>query len=318
MTGAHNRKIRIALAILSALMCLICISTTVFAADQGPKPSIKITIKNPPEGDYYVALLESRYQGTPPETLSEEVIEARIEEYEHDVEYGRIIDDPVCETFYTYYEAGYILHRSPVGNNIQPSRANHEYTFGYMVPGTFKVMVVTADGQVFVSNDITRKAFYAECVYDHQTGILVERMTFRSTAKYLTTAIICYVITLVLEAFILRLFHYPYGRNKRPFILINTVTQVFLNFVVVIAPLAIKSLSTSLMIAFLWLFAEIIVIVIEVIYLRPRLKDYKGEIRKTKTGLCVVLANIVSVLADLPIYLILVPVLEFYSRYIMI
>ena len=311
MRSVHNRKIRIALAILSAILCLICISTTVFAADSGPKPSIKITIKNPPEGDYYVALLESRYQGKPPETLSEEVIEARIEEYEYDVEYGRIVDDPVCETFYTYYEAGYTLHRSPVGNNIHPSRANHEYTFGYMVPGTFKVMVVTADGQVFVSNAITRKAFYAECVYDHQTGILVERaMTFRSTAKYLTTAIICYVITLLVEAFILGRFHYPYEWNKRPFILINTVTQVFLNFVVVIVPLAIRSLSSSLMTAFLWLFAEIFVIVIEVIYLRPRLKDYKGEIRKTKTGLCVVLANIVSVLAELPIYLILVPVLE--------
>lgn len=303
MRSVHDRKIRIALAILSAFMCLICLSTTVFAADQGPKPSIKITIKNPPEGDYYVALLES---GNGP----------MLNEYEYDVEYGYVDENPINEIFYSYFEDGYRLHLSPVGSNILPSCDNHEYRFGYMVPGTFKVMVVTADGQVFVSNDITRKAFHAECVYDHQTGILVERMTFRSTAKYLTTAIICYVITLVLEAFILRLFHYPYGRNKRPFILINTVTQVFLNFVVVIVPLAIKSLSSSMMTAFLWLFAEIIVIVIEVIYLRPRLKDYKGEIRKTKTGLCVVLANIVSVLADLPIYLILVPVLEFILRYV--
>lgn len=259
-----RKSISILAATLVAFMCLLCFYVPV-SADVGPKASIKIKVKNPPEGGYVVALL-SKETGVRPDDNEKNV----------------------------YNKDGYTVFYSPVGKNIQQRNDEGVYFFHYMVPKSFKVLLITDDGREYVSNEITRKAFDATCTFDVEAGTLKEELfAGPMIISRLIGIIICYSVTILTEMLVLLMFSYPIKKNLKKLFFINTVTQVFLNVVI--------SFSGNLLI---WAAAELVIVIVEAIYYSNRLVNRKGENKRGRNVGYAVAANLFSVIHELPVALI--------------
>jgi len=132
-------------------------------ADDGPKPSIRVNCVNLPDGDVYIDLLIDD------EPVSDGFSFGRMSSYDSDMD---DYDSEIIAFLESYNVDGWRpalvtgtlnplwgeLKRTAVGGKVT---AHFDY-FG--VPKRFKVIVVTADGNVTVTNVIERKAF--NCVVD--------------------------------------------------------------------------------------------------------------------------------------------------------
>lgn len=135
----RNKFSRIFRIIVYAFLVFFC-NTSAIRADMGPKPSIQLTILNGPDA-YYVALLADfrKLSGTNTELKLESVTEKSVNDYMNDFLYD-----------------GWHLFENPVGKNIMKSNNDGRYYFSYMVPDHFKVIIISTDGTVFLSEEHTR------------------------------------------------------------------------------------------------------------------------------------------------------------------
>ena len=271
-----KKSTRLIATVIIAIIVFMISFVPVYA-DFGPKPSITITIKNPPDDTYYVALLHK----AKPYHWHEEEVDER----------------------YEYYVDGYSIFESPVGTNIKESNAEGRYVFSYMVPDTFKVLVVTSDGKEYVSNEITAFAFDSECIYDMSTGVLKENViTVRNVTKVSVRFLICFVLTVAMEAFVMLMFSLTYHKNFNYLLIINVITQILLNVVTI---LTLKMhLGGGRMNLIGWLATEIAIIIIESVYYCKRLKHKDGEIHSVRNVIYGVVANIFSLLIEVPAFFI--------------
>ena len=262
-----NRFQRIITALFAAIIvCLVFYIPVV--ADVGPKPTIKVRIKNPPDTTYHVALLSYR---------SKEPSQEEMEKY-----IGK------------YYDNGYYLFWSPVGRNVQDSNESGIYRFHYMVPSKFKVIVLTDDGTKYVSNEIARKRFHTECTFDIQTGVLKEDfITEYNVKRYAVSAILCFLLTIESEMLVLVWFRLSFKKCLKHFFLINIITQIFLNVVTIL-------ISNILV----WAAAEIVIISVESLYYRKRLITRDGKLFPKRNVCYGIVANLFSVFQELPLLLI--------------
>ena len=283
-----NKKKPLSRALLLILTVAVVFSLSyvpVFA-DVGPKPSITITIKNPPAETYYVALI---YKHEPSHWFDGQD-ELNNEEQE------------IREYFENYYVDGYSLFESPVGYNIKRSNSEGKYEFYYMVPDTFKVLIVTSDGKEYVSNEITTIAFDAECVYDVSAGVLRENViTVRNVAKVSIRFFICFVLTVAMEAFAMLIFSLTYHKNFDHLLIINLITQILLNVVTIVT---LKTNMGQLMMI-IWLATEIAIIIIEAAYYCKRLQHKDGDCHPVRNVIYGVTANILSLLIEVPVFLVI-------------
>lgn len=272
------------LFLLVVCLCLGCITSPVMA-DMGPKPSITVNIQNPPSGTYYVALLSKKQGVMNLEDLYREKRETCPEE--------------VLETLAAYNEDGFSLYLEPVGNNILSSAENgSSFRFWYMVPTTFKVAIVTEDLQVITSPVITRNNFNSVCTYDVAGNTITEKPFSKySMLKYCDSALHCLLITLVVEFVVMLCFRLMSLKNFLHFLLINLITQILLNAVL----LGTNGLRFSSGWQFgMWVIAEIGIIVIEALYYKGKLKNKEGDPCPTRGIAFGITANIVSVLCEIP------------------
>ena len=278
-----NSSFRKALVMLVTVITCVCVFASAVYADFGPKPEINLTIENAPSEDYFVALI-SREESIVPEfspnpnlTEKENEIVRMLFEYDEDG--------------YTLFENG----RMGFGDYYDRSNDTSYYRFsGEMgcLPDTYKILLITFDGEIYVSNEITQRFLHAECVFDCETGILKEyQLTFYSFGSWMRAVFICFVITIIIEGILLATFMLWNLDNLGWFFLVNSLTQLFLNIAVFLGEYfgtGIISFGTY------YLILEVFIIVAEALIYRKRLQTVDLNVYPVLNIIYAVVANAAS------------------------
>ena len=284
--STHNKSCLKIFTVIFLMFLSVAGIMSPVSADMGPKPSISLTIINAPESDYYVALFWDKDYG-PEYSASNRLSQEENALFERLVNYS---DEgyhiyKMCHT-YSSLEPDYICRSNEKGS----------YYFYYQVPSTFKVVIMTSEGEIYASKIFTRSSFNADITYDAKTGVVIEQyFLLKSVLFYLFEAIICFAATVGVELLLMFAFRYPIDVNAKALFIINAITQVILN-----AYQIIDGLSSL----YGWLIVEAVIIVIEALWYLKRLKNRAGEAHKAINVTYAVCANLVSMFFDIPILLI--------------
>ena len=272
-----------------AILCISTLSQTVHA-DMGPKQSIKVYLKNLPSEPYYVALLMPGK--LPPDPYSRYRYVKIPEE-----------DEIVKDILFNYEEDGFVLFSYGGGStSIESSdkiKDTNTISYGYMVPSTFKVIVVTKSGEVTVSNEITARAFHSECEYDYSKNTLTEVNYASNFSKNLAIESFFFCgATLFIEGIVLLCFGLFRKKNLLRFFIANLITQTLLYGFNVTCWL-IDPLRKSYLL--FWLAVEALITVIELFIYLKKLVRKDGTFSVKRNIAYAITANFISAFIDIPI-----------------
>ena len=275
--------------IAAALLCINIFSMTVLA-DMGPKKSIKIYLKNLPSEPYYVALL---MPGKLPKDPYSSYRYVKIPEE----------DENVKDILFNYEEDGFVLFSYAGGStSIESSekiKDTNTISYGYMVPSTFKVIVVTKSGEVTVSKEITVKAFHSECEYDYSTNTLTEVNFASKFSRNLAIESVLFCgATLVIEGIVLLCFGLFRKKNLLRFFIANLITQTLL-FVFNLTCSLIDPLRQMYFIV--WLVVEALITAIELLIYFKSFVRKDGNVSVGRNIAYAITANAISAFIDIPI-----------------
>ena len=163
--------------------------------------------------------------------------------------------------------------------------SNMIHKFSYVgVPDRFKVIIVTSDNEIIISEDIVeRKAFNSNVYFDYNTRKLVESSPILS---YVLQFISTCLATLIIEGVILILFCFSIKQNYKPFIIINVITQILLTLIVFSAMYSNGSFAALL----LYIPFELVIFIAEAILFAKHLKQHS----KLRRIMFAITANLVS------------------------
>ena len=281
------------LSVMTVALIFVNVLSRIVLADTGPKRSISIDLKNMPSETYYVALLE-------PGKLSPHFAE----HYDGD----RIPeeDEWIRDIFLNYEEDGYILFTYAGGaSSVRTSeyviKEKDNISYGYMVPSTFKVILITKSGDVTVSNEIEAKEFHSKCEYDYSTNTLKEIYSGADYAKNLTIeSILFFGFTLFIEGIVLLCFGLFRKKNLLRFLIANVITQSLL-FCFNLICRFVDPMRQNYYI--FWIVVEVLITGIELfIYLKKFVKK-DGSVSAGRNIAYAITANVISALIDIPIVL---------------
>lgn len=296
------KNIRRYLCFAVMLTLLISCLNIVAVADTGPKPSIEVKLLNPPDEAYYIDLLEKHDSAGEPDSENGYGYEMLASvEAETDTEQNKRMKKIMCSYYVNGWDAR--LDRGIVDATFHPSNAGHRYIFDYIVPTTFKVIVVTASGQVFVSDVVEIEEYNAVVTWDLEgaspflwqegeisdvraVGEIKEVRMLGILARILQMCL-CYLITLLVEGICLLFFGLARAHNIKYFIWINTVTQV-------IVQSTVFHYGTSGWYLFILLFFEIFIFIIEAVYYAKRLLAKDGKPHLLRNAAYALVANVFS------------------------
>jgi len=243
---------------LCLILFVLILIPSVVLADVGPKPSIKINATNMPDSMCYMDLLvevsdagevaleflESEYNQNMVRLLSSYYIDgwgpAVVNE-------ERIMfDDIICKVSY--------------GEGVKH--------FGYRPPDRFKIIVVSEDGNIVVSNIVERKAFDSTIDFDYESGVAEEREVVSSI---LLQFLITFSLTLLIEGLILIAFRFSFKKYWLLVLLVNLLTQIILTIAISLVMLA-AGIFLAILVYFL---AEFVIIFTEGVIYGFMLKQHK-------------------------------------------
>lgn len=266
------------------MILIICLFMPIFLstpvhADFGPKPSITIIVKNPPNEEYYLDLL-----------IREEQVNNSLQDEKDKY-------DPLkFELFQNYNDDGWVpalVHgtKIPLFGRLTGTRQGKDvvHTFSYFgTPEHFKIMIVTPENRVVVSNELVRQTYQHQLTYDYETGAIGQRSKFTTyVIQFLSTLL----PTLLIEGLILLLFGFSLKKSYKVFLWVNLATQVALT-----ATLGTAAITHGMFTAyFLAVPAELAIIIMESIAFSRLLKEHT----KGRRVAFAVTANIVSIIASL-------------------
>ena len=198
-----------------------CLLTVTALADSGPKPMLTVKVANAPEGLYYLDLLEPDMAGT--DTYGNNRREDE----------DQPLDPALAESLLSAVPEGWHActldhtNGAPIWGDLLGEEAGEGlrlHTFSYMgVPGTYRVILATADGETWVSGVLERKILQSSVTVDYETKAVTVPPVWTAYAVQLLSTLIT---TLVMEGLLLALF--GFGNRKRNwlvFLLVNLVTQ---------------------------------------------------------------------------------------------
>ncbi len=241
----------------------------------GPKPSITVQVENGP-GNYYIALLHESGDKTQPESV---------------LNPDTLDDSSVQDYLKGFYHDGWVYHMSPVGSNCYRSNPENIYRFGYMVPDIVKVILISSDGTVYISDSLDVKEFNAQITYDVTTGTLNEKPDTGKPLKRAGLMMTFLVLTLALELIILKLFKYPLSkRNTVSFIIINVLTNIPYTGFLLLGLFDRANLPVILLVPFM----ELIITIVESVFYVFALRDGSGKKTGLKNFLYGIVANVFS------------------------
>lgn len=201
-----------------AIICFVSFSVEA-SADIGAKPSIEITLKNAPD-DYYIALLENY-------DLEVDDSATTIREFEPQNE----SIEEYLESF--NYEGWHYFMIMGDHHNYKTANDKHIHEFTYSVPRHPRILVVSTDGSVTVSDEFDTREFNATITYDYKTKSITEHYVWKSTKRVLSI-IILFILTLFFEWLALKAFKLPENkRNLLSILIVNALTNIPFNYFLV-------------------------------------------------------------------------------------
>ena len=250
------------IAVISLLCCLMFTNTAF--ADLGPKPSLTINAENMPNSNCYLDLLidyspENIYRNISDKSKYDQRMFSILEQYN----VGGWRPAIVTGTMPPMY--------GDIVCNVENGKCSLH--FGYAgVPDKFKVIVVSSDGKVVVSNEIKRMAFKSTIKFDYSTGKAAETSPILS---YFIQFISTCLATLFIEGIILILFQFSFKANWKVFIVINIITQVMLTMII-----TYLMFRYGTIVAFVtYIPFEVAILVLEAILFAKYLKEYTKQRR---------------------------------------
>lgn len=272
-TGQRSNHRLVFIMVIIALGAALLLPGAV-SADMGPKPTIKIVVKNAPAETYYLDLLvhensaHRNLEGNPGQYDAAKF--ALLENYNQDGWYPALV-----------HGTGMPLFGDLTG---QKQGADLVHTFSYFgTPEQFKIIIVTPENQLVVSRELTRQTFNLTLTYDYRTGSINERSMIMA---YIIQILSTLLPTLLIEGLLLILFKFPLRQNFWPFLLVNLATQFLMT-----AILGTAAISQGMFTAFLLLIpVEFLIILIESLAYAFLLKPH----RKARRVGYAILANLIS------------------------
>jgi hypothetical protein len=247
------------LVIICAIVCVFLWETPV-RADMGPKPDLKIIVKNAPEEEYYLDLLvdyspENNYIWLHEEKYKSEKIQILRDYRDGDWRAAKVTGTRVP------------LSGELIGEKDGDNMIHHFYYVG--VPDKFRIIILTSDNKIITSDVIKSKAFNSVVYYDYATNKVTKKSVI---FNYIIAFLITCSSTLLIEGIILLLFGFSLKKNYKAFLIINIVTQLCLYCALLFA-MYIKGISAALSI---YIVAEVYIFCTEIMlflkYFTPQKK----------------------------------------------
>ena len=217
---------RLTLASLAAVLL-----TVSALADSGPKPLLTVRVENAPEEGYYLDLVaEGEYEG---HTYGSGESEYSGIDWSYSDEEAATLDTELLDALRAAVPEGYHactaegtggagmwgeLAGTPTGR-----QGESLHTFRYFgVPDTYQILIATAGGDTYLFPPCTRTALQSSVTVDWETkSVEVPPAWIGYVLQFLCTLL----PTLVIEGVVLVLFGFSWKQNRKPFLLVNLVTQ---------------------------------------------------------------------------------------------
>ena len=272
------------------------IATNVVKADNGPKPTLKIIVVNPPEDEYYLDLL-----------VDYEVNDGYT--WLHEEEYNK----EKIELFKSFRVGNWrpallTKTRAPMNGKLIGTREGDKviHEFGYTLPDKFKIAILNSDNKIRVSSEVILNTFNSTIIYDYKNNSIINENEIDKNGALIGTInemlsskgiLLTCLLTLLIEGIILILFRFSIKNNVKSFILINIFTQVLLYIVLI---LLVNKFSYKLFAPTL-ISMEVIILIIESVLFAKYLKEYTVKRRVIFS----IFANIISFFSGYLIYIFL-------------
>lgn len=283
---------------LRTLVCalLVSLALTTFAfADNGPKPQLIVRVKNAPQEPYYLDLLAKgdwdaedgnridgidwNYDGKE-DTLDPDLL--------------ALLRDNVPAGWHACVAQG--TTGAPMWGELYAegtdASGNALHRFGYVgVPSTYRIILVTESGKVWVSDILNRRVLQSSVTVNWSDDTSAVTVSVPSTIPgYLLQLVATLVPTLLIEGIILLLFQYSWKQNWKAFLLVNLITQGLL--AIASSVYAIQSGPNMFSYLIFFLPAELFILIAEA-YLYAGRGMLKGHSKKRAAAYAVT-ANLIS------------------------
>lgn len=218
---------------LRAFVCALLTSlalTTVALADFGPKPQLTVRVENAPQELYYLDLLaEGDWDAE--DTDSDDGIERSYygKEDTLDPDLLALLRENVPAGWHACVAQG--TTGAPMWGELYAestdASGNDLHVFAYHgVPSTYRIILVTQSGKVWVSEALERKVLQSSVTVHWADDAESTTVTVPSTIiGYLLQFLATFVPTLLIEGILLLLFQYSWRQNWKAFLFVNILTQ---------------------------------------------------------------------------------------------
>lgn len=217
---------RLTLASLAAVLL-----TVSALADSGPKPLLTVRVENAPEEGYYLDLVaEGEYEG---HTYGSGESEYSGIDWSYSDEEAAALDTELLDALRSAVPEGYHACTAegtggaPMWGELEGTPTGRQgeslHTFRYFgVPDTYQILIATAGGDTYLFPPCTRTALQSSVTVDWETkSVEVPPAWIGYVLQFLCTLL----PTLVIEGVVLVLFGFSWKQNRKPFLLVNLVTQ---------------------------------------------------------------------------------------------
>lgn len=185
-------------------------------ADMGPKPQLTVRVENGPEELYYLDLLE---EGEP-YPYPDQVPGGLKGNYGEELE---TLDQDLLAAFTAAVPEGW--HACVAQGDLVWGRIDSRdgcFTFGYMLPSTFRILLATKSGETFLSEPMERQALQCSLTVDWATKTVKSPPLWKG---YIVQFLATFLPTLAIEGLLLLLFRLWSKRNALVFLGVNLLTQ---------------------------------------------------------------------------------------------
>ena len=280
--------------LVCALLASLALTTFAFA-DNGPKPQLIVRVKNAPQEPYYLDLLAKgdwdaedgnridgidwNYDGKE-DTLDPDLL--------------ALLRDNVPAGWHACVAQG--TTGAPMWGELYAegtdASGNALHWFVYVgVPSTYRIILVTESGKVWVSDILNRRVLQSSVTVNWSDDTSAVTVSVPSTIPgYLLQLVATLVPTLLIEGIILLLFQYSWKQNWKAFLLVNLITQGLL--AIASSVYAIQSGPNMFSYLIFFLPAELFILIAEA-YLYAGRGMLKGHSKKRAAAYAVT-ANLIS------------------------
>lgn len=280
--------------LVCALLASLALTTFAFA-DNGPKPQLIVRVKNAPQEPYYLDLLAKgdwdaedgnridgidwNYDGKE-DTLDPDLL--------------ALLRNNVPAGWHACVAQG--TTGAPMWGELYAegtdASGNALHWFGYVgVPSTYRIILVTESGKVWVSDILNRRVLQSSVTVNWSDDTSAVTVSVPSTIPgYLLQFVATLVPTLLIEGIILLLFQYSWKQNWMAFLSVNLFTQGLL--AIASSKLAIQRGLSMFGYLVVFLPAELLILIVEA-YLYAGCGMLEGHSKKRAAAYAVT-ANLVS------------------------